>query len=91
MRVNGDKQNPKVFSRFVSRNIVLQAGSSAIIKRMLQDHDCATVLPQHAVADELAGARLGAVPLAGHSLRQHIVLATSPQRPFSRRRGWWRG
>jgi LysR family transcriptional regulator, nitrogen assimilation regulatory protein len=64
-------------------NVVLEAGSSTIVKRMLADHDFATVLPQHAVVDELADGRLAAVPLAERSLRQHIVLATSPQRPFT--------
>ncbi len=64
-------------------NIVLEAGSSTIIKRLLADHDCATVLPRHAVVDELATGRLAALPLTERSLRQHIVLAASPQRPFS--------
>lgn len=64
-------------------NIQLEAGSSTIVKRMLAEHDFATVLPQHAVVDELADGRLAAVPLAERSLRQHIVLATSPQRPFT--------
>lgn len=64
-------------------NVELEAGSSTIIKRLLAEHDCATVLPQHAVVDELADGRLAAVPLAERSLRQHIVLATSPQRPFT--------
>lgn len=64
-------------------NVVLQAGSSTIIKRLLAEHDCATVLPRHAVVDELAAGLLAALPLAERSLRQHIVLATSPQRPFT--------
>lgn len=75
--------DPEAARAGIVPHIVLQAGSSAIIKRMLQDHDCASVLPQHAVADEMASGRLAAVPLAEPSLRQHIVLATSPQRPFT--------
>lgn len=64
-------------------DVVLQASSSTILKRVLQDHAVATVLPRHAVADELASRQLAAVPLAERSLRQHIVVATSPQRPFT--------
>ncbi len=67
----------------ITLNVVLHAGSSTILKRVLQDHAVVTVLPEHAVADELADHRLAAVPLAERSLRQHIVLATSPQRPFT--------
>ncbi len=63
--------------------VVMEAGSSTVIKRMLADHDCVTVLPRHAIADELADGRLAAVPLAEPGLRQHIVLATSPNRPFT--------
>ena len=54
-----------------------------IIKRLLADHDCASVLPRHAVADELGLGQLAAVPLADRALRQQVVLATSSQRPFT--------
>lgn len=64
-------------------NILLEGGSSVIIKRMLRDHACASVLPAHAVADELASGELLAVPLAERAFRQHVVLATSSQRPFT--------
>jgi DNA-binding transcriptional LysR family regulator len=64
-------------------NILLEGGSSVIIKRMMRDHACASVLPEHAVADELASGHLVAVPLAERAFRQHVVLATSSQRPFT--------
>lgn len=64
-------------------DILLEGGSSVIIKRMLRDHACASVLPRHAVADELARGELVAVPLAERTFRQHVVLATSSQRPFT--------
>jgi LysR family nitrogen assimilation transcriptional regulator len=62
---------------------MLAAGSSVIIKRLLQDHDCASLLPRHAVADELAAGTLAAVPLAERALQQHVVLATGSQQPFT--------
>lgn len=63
--------------------VLMCAGSSVIIKRLLQDHVCASLLPQHAVADELAAGTLAAVPLAERALQQHVVLATSSQHPFT--------
>lgn len=63
--------------------VMVAASSSVIIKRLLQDHDCASLLPRHAVADELARGLLAAVPLADRALRQQVVLATSSQRPFT--------
>ena len=57
--------------------VMMEAGSATIIKRMLRDHVCATVLPQHAVADELATGQLAAVPFTESGLRQQVVLATS--------------
>lgn len=63
--------------------LMVEAGSSGIIKRLLQDHDCASLLPRHAVADELAAGTLAAVPLAERALRQQVVLATSSQHPFT--------
>ena len=62
---------------------MLSAGSSAIIKQLLQDHDCASLLPRHAVADEVAAGTLAAVPLAERALQQHVVLATGSQQPFT--------
>jgi LysR family transcriptional regulator, nitrogen assimilation regulatory protein len=67
----------------VSLRVMVAAGSSVIIKRLLADHDCASVLPRHAVADELARGQLAAVPMAERALRQQVVLATSSQRPFT--------
>ncbi len=64
--------------------VMMEAGSATIIKRMLRDHVCATVLPQHAVADELATGQLAAVPFTESGLRQQVVLATSSQHPFTR-------
>lgn len=64
-------------------HILLEGGSSVIIKRMLRDHVCASVLPAHAVADELASGALHAVPLQERAFRQHVMLATSSQRPFT--------
>ena len=63
--------------------VMLSAGSSAIIKQLLQDHDCASLLPRHAVADEVAAGTLAAVPLAERALQQHVVLATGSQQPFT--------
>jgi DNA-binding transcriptional LysR family regulator len=67
----------------VTLRVMVAAGSSGIIKRLLADHDCASVLPRHAVADELGLGQLAAVPLADRALRQQVVLATSSQRPFT--------
>lgn len=64
-------------------DILLEGGSSVIIKRMLRDHACASVLPAHAVADELQSGALHAVPLQERAFRQHVMLATSSQRPFT--------
>jgi LysR family nitrogen assimilation transcriptional regulator len=64
-------------------HLVLEGSSSVIIKSMLTQHDCASVLPRHAVADELRSGALAAVPLAERVFRQHVVLATSAQRPFT--------
>jgi LysR family nitrogen assimilation transcriptional regulator len=64
-------------------DVLLSAGSSVIIKRLLQDHDCASLLPRHAVADEVAAGTLAAVPLAERALQQHVVLATGSQKPFT--------
>ncbi len=61
----------------------IEAGSSVIIKRLLREHALATVLPRHAVADECDRDELVALPLAERSMRQHVVLATSPHRPFT--------
>lgn len=69
--------------RGATLNILLEGGSSVIIKRMLRDHACASVLPPHAVAEELANGSIVAVPLAERAFRQHVVLATSSQRPFT--------
>ena len=44
---------------------------------------CASLLPRHAVADELAAGTLAAVPLAERALQQHVVLATGSQQPFT--------
>ena len=64
-------------------NLILEGSSSVIVKSMLARHDCASVLPRHAVADELRAGTLAAVPLAERVFRQHVLLATSPQRPFT--------
>ena len=64
-------------------NLLLEGGSSVIIKRMLQDHACVSVLPPHAVTEEVDRGSLVAVPLAERVFRQHVVLATSSQRPFT--------
>ncbi|WP_077002036.1 LysR family transcriptional regulator [Variovorax sp. KK3] len=64
-------------------NLVLEGSSSVIVKSMLARHDCASVLPRHAVAEELRTGALAAVPLAERMFRQHVLLATSAQRPFT--------
>ncbi len=64
-------------------NLVLEGSSSVIIKSMVTQHDCATVLPRHAVADEIRTGTLVALPLSEKVFRQHVVLATSAQRPFT--------
>ena len=69
--------------RSLRLQVPVSAGSSVIIKRLLQDHACASLLPRHAVADEVAAGVLAAVPLAERALQQHVVLATSSQQPFT--------
>lgn len=64
-------------------NVILEGSSSVILKSMLAQHDCATLLPHHAVAEELRSGSLSAIPLAEREFRQHVVLATSTQRPFT--------
>ena len=64
-------------------NVILEGSSSVIIKSMLSQHDCATLLPRHAVTEELRAGSLAAVPLKERVFRQHVVLATSSQRPFT--------
>ncbi|MGR4868271.1 LysR substrate-binding domain-containing protein [Variovorax sp. LARHSF232] len=64
-------------------NLVLEGSSSVIIKSMLTRHDCASVLPRHAIADELRLGTLAAVPLSERVFRQHVLLATSTQQPFT--------
>ena len=63
--------------------VMVAAGSSVIIKQLLQDHACASLLPRHAVANEVAAGTLAAVPLAERALQQHVVLATSSHQPFT--------
>jgi LysR family transcriptional regulator, nitrogen assimilation regulatory protein len=67
----------------LSLDVLLEAGSSVVIRQMLADHDCASVLPRHAVMAELAAGTFIALPLADKLFLQHVVLATSTQRPFS--------
>ncbi|SMG59520.1 LysR family transcriptional regulator [Paraburkholderia susongensis] len=67
----------------IAANVILEAGSSTIVMSMLREHECASVLPPHAIADELGSGRFSAVPLAERAFRQHVVLATSSQRPFT--------
>ena len=67
----------------VRLNVILEASSSVILKSMLAQHDCATLLPRHAVSEELACGSLAAIALAERVFRQHVVLATSSQRPFT--------
>ena len=64
-------------------NVILEGSSSVILKSMLSQHDCATLLPRHAVTEELRAGSLAAVPLTERVFRQHVVLATSSQRPFT--------
>lgn len=64
-------------------SLVMEGSSSVVIKRMVMDHDCVTVLPLHAVSREVGCGELCAVPLAERVFRQHVVLATSSQRPFT--------
>ncbi|HYF19935.1 MAG TPA: LysR family transcriptional regulator [Ramlibacter sp.] len=63
--------------------VLLEAGSSVILKGLLRGEDCASVLPRHAIGEELRAGALAAVPLAERAFRQHVVLATSSQRPFT--------
>lgn len=67
----------------LQQRLAMAADSSAVIKRLLRDQDCASLLPRHAVADEVDSGQLAAVPLADRALRQHVVLATSSRRPFT--------
>ncbi|GAB3669170.1 LysR family transcriptional regulator [Ramlibacter alkalitolerans] len=64
-------------------NVILEGSSSVILKSMLEQHDCVTTLPRHAISEELRHGTLGAVALAERIFRQHVVLATSTQRPFT--------
>jgi LysR family nitrogen assimilation transcriptional regulator len=64
-------------------SLVMEGSSSVVIKRMVLDHDCVTVLPFHAVRQEVSDGELCAVPLSERVFRQHVVLATSSQRPFT--------
>lgn len=63
--------------------VILEGSSSVILKSMLAQHDCATLLPRHAVSEELRSGSLVAIPMAERVFRQHVVLATSSQRPFT--------
>ena len=63
--------------------VAIECVSSLGIKAMMREHDCVAVLPDHAVADELAAGTLVAIPLAERAFRQSVVLATSSQRPFT--------
>jgi LysR family transcriptional regulator, nitrogen assimilation regulatory protein len=47
----------------VRLQVMLAAGSSVIIKHLLQEHACASLLPRHAVVDEVARGALAAAPL----------------------------
>lgn len=75
-----DEQTRRIGLRL---NIILEGSSSVILKSMLAQHDCATLLPHHAVSEELGSGSLAAIPLAERVFRQHVVLATSSQRPFT--------
>ena len=67
----------------VKLKILLESGSSSVLKRMVLDHPCATIFPAHAVAEETASRRLCAIPIAERHFLLNVVLATSSQRPFS--------
>lgn len=69
----------------VTLNIALQASSSSIIKRLMLDHGCTSILPRHAIAEEIASQQLIAVPLIERIFHQYLVLATSTQHPFTKR------
>jgi LysR family transcriptional regulator, nitrogen assimilation regulatory protein len=69
--------------RRVTVNVMLEGDSSVIVKSMIRRHECASVLPPHAIADELASGEFSAVAIADRAFRQHVVLATSSQRPFT--------
>lgn len=64
-------------------NLLVECGTSASVKRMLRDHPCATILPHHAVHDELERGELHAIPIAEREFRQYVVLATSSHLPFT--------
>ncbi|MGY2490035.1 LysR family transcriptional regulator [Cupriavidus sp. CP313] len=63
--------------------VVMEAGSSAVVKRIMADHMAFSVLPYHAVAEELASGLMDARPLGERAMRQSVVLAASSLRPFT--------
>jgi len=62
-------------------NIVIEADAYSIIRRLLLDHDLFSILPAHAVAEELAAGMLAAERIHERELRQSVMLVPGSHRP----------
>lgn len=60
--------------------VILESNSALAIRAMLRAHECATVLPCHALLD---ADDLHFIPLTGRGFTQHVVLATCSEHPFT--------
>ncbi len=64
-------------------DIAMESSSPMVLRHLLLHHDCASVMPRHALLDDVKDGRLDALALKGRSFIQHIVLASSPRRHFT--------
>ena len=65
-------------------SVAIEVDSLVVIKDVVADGGIYTILPLHAVVDEVRAGRLRAAPLQEPALNRALVLATSTQRPLSR-------
>lgn len=65
-------------------SVAIEVDSLVVIKDVVADGGVYTILPSHAVFDEVQAGRLRAAPLYEPTLNRALVLATSTQRPLSR-------
>lgn len=61
--------------------VEVEAGASGVIKRIIADHGRFSILPYHAVANELDRGVFEAVRIGDRGLRQSVVLLAGHRRP----------
>jgi LysR family nitrogen assimilation transcriptional regulator len=68
----------------IALSVAIEVDSLVIMKDIVADGGVYTILPLHAVFDEVQSERLQAAPLVEPTLSRTLVLATTTQRPLTR-------